>query len=141
MTAITQALIGSSGSSGPNLSGGITLSAGTLAPTSADASFTIGTSGGMTYEDGSGPANWYTPSTASIGTSYYYRLTISTGSNPTFGGTAGTVYQGTSARQYGWTATSGVTVVATGTLSIYSDAGATQLVASCAVDVNVESSL
>lgn len=138
MTGAAQSLIASFAARGPSLTGTVDLSAGGAAPATFNASFTVTTQGNVTYDDGSGPTKWFSPQTAGIGASYYYRLTISSGNNPNIGLNAATLYQGSVDRTWGWETSSGV-LAATGTLSIYSDAGGTILVASCPVVVNVES--
>jgi len=88
-------------------------------------SITFNTNGTMFYEDtfqSTGSANWATPTTAGIGSSYWVKITRTSGSYPS-GMTSGTIYSiSTAPTAYLYSAYSGANYSA-GNVDIYSDSG------------------
>lgn len=88
---------------------------------------TLNTNGSITASN-EGFANWFTPTTVGIGSLYWCKMVLNSGSNPTTG-TMNTVLALSSARAWTWNAG----VVGTYTLTFYTDAAGTQLVGTSAV--------
>lgn len=126
-----------SGGSQPVLtwSGGI---AHTVAGGPASGSVSINNSGSVTGSHYSGDSAWYQPPVGTPGNNYYVKFATS-GDAWDSGLTAGTVYALTSNRSVAWTAT-GVAKNGTLTVSIYRDAGGTDLVGTGTVDYSVDGS-
>ena len=84
--------------------------------------------GTITYEDpalSSGSANWATPTTAGVGSSYWIKVTRTSGITPS-GMTSGTIYAlSISPSMYISAVFSGQTRTSNGTIDIYSDSGGT----------------
>lgn len=78
-----------------------------------------------------GQPNWFTPTTTGIGNSYWCKLVLLSGSNPT-SGTMNTVLALSSNRSWSWN--TGVT--GSYTLTIYSDAGGSNQVATVTVSAS-----
>lgn len=126
-----------SGGSQPVLtwSGGI---AHTVAGGPASGSVSINNSGSVTGSHYSGDSAWYQPPVGTPGNNYYVKFATS-GDAWDSGLTAGTVYALTSNRSVAWTAT-GVAKNGTLTVSIYRDAGGTDLVGTGTVNYLVDGS-
>lgn len=87
------------------------------------------------------PTNWYSPTTTSIGSSYYVKYTLNSGNTWSGGLVSGTVYQLSAVRSITWTST-GVgapppSKLANVTVNIYSDAGGTNLVSTGTLDISL----
>lgn len=93
----------------------------------ATCSITLNTDGTITVA-GSGsssvPPAWYSPTTAGIGSSYWCKCTVNSGSAP---GNPNTVLALSSAQSFGLTRAALGSVTGNWTISIYRDAGGTQL--------------
>jgi hypothetical protein len=101
-------------------------------PGDAIAYISVNADGTISYNVGGSPtsAKWFNPSGGSPGSSYYVKFTLSTGVAWDAGLVSGTVYSLGANRQI---ALSRLTVGSssnTGTISIYADAGGTQLLTS-----------
>lgn len=95
----------------------------------AIASFTLNTNGVCTNSPSTAPGNWYSPTTTSIGDSYWARVTVTSGSLSS--GTTGSWVQLNTFRD--WTRNNaGIegTLSATLTLEIATDSGGSNIVAS-----------
>ncbi len=97
------------------------------------AALLIGSQGGIVYvgNQSSGADAWYYPTTTGIGSSYWVKFTLQSGS--AWDGTSivsGTLYQLSSTRSITWTASTGTSKTAQVLVQIYSDSGGTPLVAS-----------
>ncbi len=106
-------------------------------PALATGAISINRAGTITYTNGSGASEWYTPSGGTPGDSYYVKFSLS-GSAWDAGLVADTVYALSSGRSLSWSTTAG-TKDATVTVSIYLDAGGTILLGTGTVTVHVES--
>jgi hypothetical protein len=135
-----QALFGSGSFAGGVVAIAVTaISDATIAPASASSTLTLGSSGTITYagSGSGGGANWFTPTTASIGSSYWAKLTVNTGTAPN-SGTVGSVVSLSAGQAWTWSRSTNGTTNATCTLQIFSDAGGTSLVATDNFSVVVE---
>lgn len=133
---MTQMLMGGADGPVPAWSGALVRSVAT--PALAQATLNVNTNGTLTGTNYTGDSDWYRPSGGSPGSSYYAKFTMS-GDAWTAGGlTDGTVYALSSTRTVTWSTTAGA-FTGTLTVSIYSDAGGTQLVGTGTVTVSVQS--
>lgn len=107
-------------------------------PTTAVASVTMATDGAMSFAGNSPPAaqDWYTPTTVGIGSSYWVVATLNSGSLSS--GTTGSTLALSSNRTWQRNQASLGASAANITLRIYSDAGATQLVATATFQLDAE---
>ncbi len=126
--------------------GGIVTPLGSIAledirVTTATASITVNTDGSISLNHGSGPSNWYSPSVAGIGSSYWVRLHVNSGSAPSSGSGTETWLQLTGLRSWSWsvtnatrfgnyylqfsTAGSDATIVSTSTVTLDIESGTT----------------
>jgi hypothetical protein len=96
---------------------------------------TIAGSGSLNY---AGPANWYSPTTTGIGSSYWVKFTLNSGSAWAAGLVNNTIYALTASRTIQWSTTIGTTKTASVTVSIYSDSGGTTLVSSGTMAVSLD---
>lgn len=85
-------------------------------------------------------SNWFLPTTAAIGSSFFIRFVLSTGTTWTAGLVDGTLYSLSVVRSLSWTATTGNFKLANVAVTIYSDVGGTNLVGSGTLSVDIESS-
>lgn len=117
----------------------VTVSSFAASPATSSASVQLNTDGTSTYTGTltSGSANWFTPTTGGIGSSYWVQLVVNSGTAPN-GGSGTSLLALSSARSWLWSrATNGVTT-ANCTLNFYSDAGGVTLVHSDTFTVSVE---
>ena len=108
----------------------------------ANGSITFNPDGSISYvgSGSTGPALWFNPATANIGTSYYIKFTLATGSPWVSGGlTSGTVYSLSSARSVGWVSPprAGLSFSGTVTVQIYADAAGSSLLSTGTITENV----
>lgn len=82
---------------------------------------------------------WFDPVTAAIGSSYWIKFVVSSGSGWTSGPTANTVVSLSAGQSVSWTASSGSLKIASIAVTIYSDSGGTNQVASGNLLVDIES--
>lgn len=110
-----------------------------ISPTNPSASVQLNTDGTITYtgNDSVGDPNWFIPTTTGIGSSYWCKLHVDSGTNPTSGDALDTVLALSSVRNWQWSRSTLGTTSATCTLSIYSDSGGTNLVDSDSFTVAV----
>lgn len=99
---------------------------------SASASAQFTSAGGIAYtgNQSTGPATWYDPTTTGVGSGFWIKFTLSSGSAWDAGLVSGTLYQISSARTLTWSATAGISKTASVAVQVYADAGGTQLVSS-----------
>lgn len=104
---------------------------------SASAAILFASGGSITYvgNQSAGPNAWYLPFTTGIGSGYWIKFTLSSGSAWDSGPVSGTLYQLSSTRSLTWSATAGISKTAVVSVQIYSDAGGTQLVSSGTINV------
>jgi hypothetical protein len=133
---MSQAIVACAGGT-VGLSGNIVVSDIEANPAAASGGFSCSSDGSMSYTAGSGPANWFRPTTASIGNQYWCKLTIVGSAVST--GTTGSVLALSSTRTWTWNASAGQSKIGTGTLEIFADAGGATLLASCSLTYDVES--
>ncbi len=113
-----------------------------VSPTNPSASIALETDGTLTPTGNgtvTGP-NWFLPTTGGIGTSYWVRLTLDSGTSPTSGDVVGSWLQITASRNWAWARTTVGITAAVCTLEISSDSGGATVVASCTFNVTVEKS-
>jgi hypothetical protein len=113
-----------------------------VSPTTATGRVFFVSDGTITYtgNGAGGSASWTIPAPArGIGANYWIKLVVNTGAAPTIGDVAGSVLSLSVNRSWGWTASAGQSRIANCTISIYSDAGGTNLLASDTFTVDVES--
>lgn len=127
---------------GKSNGGTLNPSASAMAPTSAIATLTFGTDGTITIA-GSGTSNqtayWYKPATSGIGSSYWLRVTVNSGSSLT-GSSTGTWLQLSTSRSFNLTS-SGNGVLSTNiTIEIATDSGGSNIVASASATLSADSS-
>lgn len=141
MSGVQMALAGSS--SGGIQAFSVGLSNNSVATGIRSASFTLVSDGTSTRTpNGGGSAvagpNWYAPTTASIGSSYWVKLVINSSATTTISGSATNTVMSVSGA--GWTFTNTATNnegTGSGTLSFYTDSGGTNLVATGSVSWDV----
>jgi hypothetical protein len=106
---------------------------------SASAEIVFVTDGSITKTGGVSDvlANWYFPSVTSIGSRYWIKFTKTAGSAWNAGLTDATVYALTSNRTLLWTAAGGAKTASV-TVEIFSDSGATVLVGTGTLTVEVD---
>jgi hypothetical protein len=110
------------------------------APTNPQGSISLSTDGFMTGAGnltvaGSG---WHTPTITGIGSGYWSRLVVNSGTNPNLGtGAVNTWQQLSSARSWGWNRTTTGSTVANCTLQIASDSGGSNIRASVTFNVTI----
>lgn len=100
--------------------------------TTATCSITFNTDGTITLvgNGSSGSPNWYSPTTTSIGSSYWIKAVLTSGS--AWSGIANnTLYALSSARSMTWSRATIGTTSGNATITIYSDSGGTNLVGTC----------
>ena len=102
-----------------------------LSPTNASAQVGLSADGTISVVGNGSSAgpNWYAPTTAGIGSSYWAKLVVNSGAGPTSGSGLGIVSLAGGANWI-WGRSSLGSTTANVTLGVYSDAGATVLVAS-----------
>ncbi len=101
----------------------------TVSPTNALAGITLNSDGSVSY-NGSGPGGvaWFTPTSTGIGSSYWVRATLNSGSLSA--GTTGSVLSLSAGQSWSRNRTTIGSSAANITLEIFADAGGTQLMAS-----------
>lgn len=82
------------------------------------------------------PPNWYTPTTAAVGASFWCKLTINSGTAPDSG--LNTVLALSTGRTYQWTQSVVGTKSCNATVTFYADAGATQAVGAITFNVTAQ---
>jgi hypothetical protein len=105
---------------------------------SASASLSFNTDGtiSVTGLDSSAGPNWRSPTLAGIGSSYWYRLTVNSGTSPT-GASVGAWIQGSVTRTWTWTRViPGVTSAAC-TIEVSGDSGGVSVVGSDTFNVAI----
>lgn len=110
------------------------------APGTATAGVTFGTDGAISF-NGSGPAadtNWWRPTAAGIGASYWVRATVNSGTLST--GTSGSWLQLNAARSWTKSSTGAGVLTCNITLQVASDAGGVDIVSSGSYNLSADSS-
>ena len=139
MSGIHQMFVSAGSGAGPvaNLNG--TIGAAGSPPLSANVQYaTNGTISGAGYTGG--PTNWYSPTTTSIGNSYWIRFTLQSGAAWNTGLVSGTIYALSTARGITYTVNTAIALNAEVSVAIYSDSGGTNLVGGGLLDVSVDGS-
>lgn len=114
-----------------------------VTPTLATGSINLQAQGNIVYvgNASSGAASWYSPATPGIGSSYWSKLTLNSGTAPTAGPAPGTVISMAvnGNALWSWQSTAGQIKTANCTISVYSDAAGTVLISSATFNVDVRS--
>lgn len=121
--------------------GAATISDIRATPTTANGSMSVNANGTLTYVGNAsgGPTRWQSdPGTPGAYT--WARWTDTTGQAATGGFVAGTVYALTTGIVIGWAHAGTYIASGTGSLNFYADAGATQLLGTITLTIDVESS-
>lgn len=103
----------------------------------ASAAIIFASGGSITYvgNQSAGPNAWYLPFTAGIGSSYWIKFTLVSGSAWDSGLASGAISALSSSRSLTWSASAGTSKTAVVAVQVYSDAGGTALVASGTITV------
>lgn len=105
-------------------------------PAAANAEVEFRPDGTLAYINGSGPTNWYTPTTAAVGANYWLRMDTAVPGLGVPGGLS-TPLNLSVARSAVWAAFNGTEQIGSLGVYIYSDAAGTQLVAQGTINVFV----
>lgn len=105
-------------------------------PTDATVSVTLGTDGSANYVGTLGTTNfsWFDPNRTGVGSEYWCRLTVNSGSTPS-GSATGSILALSTLRSWSLTRTTIGTTTANVTLQIFSDAGGANVVATRTFDM------
>lgn len=110
--------------------------------TAATASASFNTDGTITYTGGAseGSTRWYIPVTTNIGSSYWLKVTVTSGNTMAPASTIAnnTLTQISSDLKAQWTALGQTQKIATASVEIYSDSGGTNLVSTGTIDVDIQ---
>lgn len=112
-----------------------------LTPAVTHGSMKVWPDGTLSYigNGSTGPARWHSdPGTP--GNAVWMKWTDTTGKAATDGSVAGTVYALSAARTIGWQSAGAYIATGSGTLNFYADSGATILLGSISLSIDVESS-
>lgn len=117
---------------------GIILSDTQASPSNPSASLQFGTNGSVskTGSDSQGPSAWYSPLTTGIGSSYWVRFTLVSGTAPTTNPGTGVWLQLSAARLWAWSRTTIGSTTAVGKWELATDSAGTNIVRSSG-NVNV----